>query len=85
MCNFQLNFGFFLCAVSCQDTEVSEVKIELVATATETPPPPPKDYTLKQTVEELEEPVEEEKEGGEIVHTSSFSFAACDGHLIDTH
>ena len=56
--------------------------------ATETPPPPPKAYRLTQTFdeEEVEGEGEEGEEGAtEIVHTSSFSFAAPDGRLVGTH
>ena len=77
-----------LSPVVSQETKISEVKIDLVATAAETPPPPPKAYRLTQTFEEESGPEEEgegREEETEIVHTSSFSFAALDGRLVGTH
>ena len=66
-----------------QETEASEVTVEMVAVATETPPPPPKDYRLTQSFEDDQSEPSQEGEG--IVHTSSFSFTARDGRLVDTH
>ena len=48
---------------------------------------PPRDYRLTQTFEDEEEKEEDEgeEEEREIVHTSSFSFQARDGKIINTH
>ena len=87
-------------SVTTADTETSEARLELVDTEPDTiPTPPQKDYTLISKYEDdqsepsgPEAEAEAEAEGeteaeaeGQIVHTSSFSFSARDGHITKTH
>lgn len=81
-----LNHNIYSVTVGSHETEVSEVKVELVATATETPPPPLKEHRLTQTFDDEGSSGDGDNIGDDVImHTSSFSFTARDGKLIDSH